>query len=191
MILCRKERFPVRRPAAERFAPKVRARSVLRCFLLALVLACASSPAALVINEVCYDNEFLADETGTHYSDWIELYNTGPDGINVLNYALGDSNPFEVGKGVLLPNYTIPSGGFLVVFASTDLPQYTIWTNPPNVNLIPANATWKYYSAASAPPATWKTNDFNDANWAIRHGTPGIQRRHAQHGHCDRAGLRR
>ena len=133
--------------------------------LIAGVVCCAHS--ALVINEVCYDNSSVADEKGDTSSDWIELYNSGPSSVNVNNYGLGDSNPYDELKGVRLPNYTIPSGGFLVVFANSDLAEETVWTNAPNIALIPANATWRYSAPASAPVTTWNARTFNDASWAL------------------------
>lgn len=134
--------------------------------VLALVLACSAGRAALVINEVCYDNSVFADEKGDRSSDWIELYNTGPGNINLSNYGLGDANPYEEAKGVRLPNYTLAPGGFLVVFASSDLPEYTAWTNAPDIALIPPNAAWKYATPSSAPAANWKAAGFNDATWS-------------------------
>jgi len=139
---------------------------LMAALLLAMVCAAPSTQGALVINEVCYDNSTVADETGNKSSDWIELYNSGPGGVNVNGYGLGDANPYEEAKGVLLPNYTIPPGGYLVVFVSSDLPEYTVWTNAPNIALIPSNSVWRYYAASAAPAATWKTNTFDDASWA-------------------------
>ncbi len=136
--------------------------------LVAALAVCLGMVArgALVINEVCYDNTTVPDETGNADSDWIELYNTGPGGVNILNYAIGDANPYEEAKGVRLPNYTIPAGGHLLLFASPDLPEYTVWTNAPDLALIPANSTWRYVTPASAPAAAWMTAAFNDAAWA-------------------------
>ena len=137
---------------------------------IAVALACTGVRADIVINEVCYDNSALADETGDTSSDWIELYNRGPGNINVNGYGLGDKNgpndTYVESSGVLLPNYTIPVGGFLVVFASGDLPEYTVWTNAPDIALIPANASWRYLAPSSAPATTWKTNTFDDASWS-------------------------
>ncbi len=136
-----------------------------RMVAIALVLTGVWTNAALVVNEVCYDNSSLADETGDTSSDWIELYNSGPSSINVLNYGVGDANPYEEAKGVRLPNYAIPPGGFLVVFANSDLAESTAWTNAPNIALISPNATWKYSTSASAPPAGWKNMAYDDTTW--------------------------
>ena len=155
-------------PSAIDHLPQIRSRLRRISVLIAsaLVFADADGRAALVVNEVCYDNSTLADEKGDTNSDWIELYNSGPSSVNLFNYAVGDANPFEEAKGVRLPDYTLPPGGFLVVFANTDLAEYTAWTNAPDLALIPANATWKYSAPASAPAATWKSAAFNDTAWA-------------------------
>jgi hypothetical protein len=121
--------------------------------------------ADLMINEVCYNNSAVADETGDTSSDWIELYNPGPSAVNINGYRLGDQSPFvDDGHGVVLPNYTVPAGGFLVVFAGGDTDR-TVWTNAPNVSLISSNSTWRYDVSATVPTALWKTNTFNDVVW--------------------------
>ena len=128
--------------------------------------AVLTAHAALVINEVCYDNSTVPDETGDTSSDWIEIYNSGPGGVNLLNYGVGDANPYEEAKGVRLPNYTLAPGGCLLVFANPDLPEYTVWTNAPDLALVAANTPWRYLAADAAPPAAWKTAAFSDAGWA-------------------------
>ncbi|NLX25699.1 MAG: hypothetical protein GXY61_07040 [Lentisphaerae bacterium] len=134
--------------------------------IIALWIAvCVCARGALVINEVCYDNETLTDENGDASSDWIELYNTGPLAVNLQNYWLGDANPYEEAKGVRLPSYMLPPGGFLVVYANNDLPEYTVWTNAPDIVAIPENSSWRYSAPASAPDATWKDTTFNDTPW--------------------------
>lgn len=143
------------------------ARTRHRFYVLAVgVWAALSVRAALVVNEVCYENSTVADETGDKTSDWIELYNTGPGAVNVNGYGLGDANPYDEAKGVRLPDYTIPPGGYLVVFANSALPEYTAWVKAPDLELIPANGVWRYAAPAAEPVATWKTNTFNDASWA-------------------------
>jgi hypothetical protein len=138
-------------------------------------LACWLVHGNLVINEVCYDNSAVADETGDKTSDWIELYNSGSQAINVGGYGVGDSkstlDTYEEENGVLLPAYILPPGGFLLVFASSSisLPETNRWVNAPDIALIPSNSVWRYYASSSAPtPAVpvWHTNTFNDATWA-------------------------
>jgi len=136
---------------------------------LLLVTACISAAttamAALVINEVCYSNSKVEDETGDSTSDWIELYNNGPSAVNILNYGVGDANPYEETKGVRLPNYTIPVGGYLLIFASSDLAEYTAWTNAEDLVVIPENSSWKAFHQSSAPVGSWQSGFYSDSTW--------------------------
>jgi hypothetical protein len=70
-------------------------------------------------------NEWMADNSHTivnraegKWSDWFELYNSGPSTVDLSGYYLGttltSSNQFEIPAG-----YTIPSGGFLLVWADS------------------------------------------------------------------------
>ncbi len=131
-------------------------------FLLAL-----SAPAWIVVNEVCYDNSAVADETGDTSSDWIELYNEGTSPHNIRDYGLGDANPFENNQGVRLPDYTLQPGEHLVVFASGERPEYTAWVDAPDLALIPPSAAWRYRSAAEAAAAGWNALPFDDAAWPV------------------------
>jgi hypothetical protein len=58
----------------------------------------------------------LADEDGA-YSDWIELHNPGPAAVDLSGWYLTDSSANK--KKWALPALTLPSGGYLVVFASS------------------------------------------------------------------------
>lgn len=138
--------------------------------MAAVALACACARGALVINEVCYSNSSVPDETGDKTSDWLELYNPGPTNINVSGYGVGDDktsgNNYKEANGVLLPSYVLPPGGFLLLFASSTIAaDYVAWTNAPNSLLVATNAVWRYCVTNAAPAATWNTNTFNDASW--------------------------
>ncbi len=140
-----------------------------RNFMLFALIAFASEctlHAALVINEVCYENSTVQDETGDASSDWIELYNSGPADINVNGYGVGDANPYDENKGVRLPDYTIPAGGYLLIFANSDLPEYTAWIPAPDAAAIPENSSWKYWHESSAPAGSWTAPAYADAAWA-------------------------
>ncbi len=121
--------------------------------------------ADLIINEVCYANSTLEDETGDSSSDWIELYNSGPYDLNINNYGVADGNPYEEDKGVRLPDYTIPVGGYLLIYANGDLPEYTLWTNAPDSALIPENSFWRYRHSFGAPDTSWNSTAYLDNNW--------------------------
>ena len=141
----------------------------LKIGLALAALSCWAAHAALVINELCYDNSAVADEAGDTSSDWIELYNSGAGNINLSGYGVGDnksaSDTYVEADGVLLPAYTLPPGGFLLLHASSTRGEYTAWTNAPNAVLIPTNAAWRYYASSNAPTGSWATNTYSDTSW--------------------------
>ena len=70
----------------------------------------------IVINEIMASNgNTLEDEDGDS-PDWIELFNAGPNKLNLSGYGLSDdsSRPFKW----QFTNTVISPGGFLIVFAS-------------------------------------------------------------------------
>lgn len=88
-------------------------RLVTRSFVLAcsFLLAAAAARAAVVINEVDYD------QVGTDAAEFIELRNNGPGPVNLGTYSLELMN----GTGntlygtVSLPATVLPAGGYFVV----------------------------------------------------------------------------
>ncbi|MFP6877189.1 MAG: lamin tail domain-containing protein [Roseibacillus sp.] len=70
----------------------------------------------LAINEFVASNRSgLLDQDG-EASDWIELHNFGATALTLTGWALSDDAD-EPGK-FILPDRTLPSGGYLVIFAS-------------------------------------------------------------------------
>lgn len=95
----------------------VQMRGALAAALVLAILA-LSLPAAggLYLNEMMSSNSSsIADEDGD-YSDWIEIYNSGPDPLNLQGYGLTD-NPNSPYKWTF-PSKTIAPGEFLLVFCS-------------------------------------------------------------------------
>jgi len=70
----------------------------------------------VVINEFMSSNESTIQDADGDYSDWIEIYNSGDESINLENYMLSDDT--EVNDKWLFPSIEIPAKGFLLVFAS-------------------------------------------------------------------------
>lgn len=70
----------------------------------------------VIINEFMADNDGTLDDAEGQSSDWIELYNGTGSSINLLGYFLTDDA--AVPNKWALPSYVLPSGGYLVVFAS-------------------------------------------------------------------------
>lgn len=78
---------------------------------LALLACSGTAPAAVVINEVDYD------QPGTDTAEFIELFNTGTNGVNLADYALSLING-TTGSSYLtiaLNNVDIAAGAYYVV----------------------------------------------------------------------------
>jgi hypothetical protein len=76
----------------------------------------AHVPGDVVISEFVAGNlTGLLDEDGER-QDWIEIYNRGPNGVNLLGWSLSD-NPDVPGLWTF-PSRTLNPGQYLVVFAS-------------------------------------------------------------------------
>ena len=72
--------------------------------------------ASPYISEFMASNtRILADETG-QFPDWIEIYNPGAAAVNMAGWSLTD-NANNLTKWIF-PATNLPSGGFMVVFAS-------------------------------------------------------------------------
>lgn len=70
----------------------------------------------LVINEGSNMNYSTIADEDKEYPDWIEIYNSGTDTFNLLNYALSDDNNDPVKWK--FPNIKMAPGEYLVVYCS-------------------------------------------------------------------------
>ncbi|MBU0985206.1 MAG: lamin tail domain-containing protein, partial [candidate division Zixibacteria bacterium] len=81
----------------------------------------------LVINEFLAANDsVLPDETGT-YEDWLEIYNPGPDPVDMLGLFLTDDLTSTTQWS--FPDTTLEAGGFLLVWTDNDLDDGPLHTN--------------------------------------------------------------
>ena len=99
---------------------KIAAILLLLCFTAGL-FACAQEGeeggGTIVINEVVTSNgESLADETYGS-PDWIELHNTSDRAISLFGWSITD-NIKNGEKACVLPEVSIPAGGYLVLLAT-------------------------------------------------------------------------
>ena len=69
-----------------------------------------ASPFSVKINEVLYDPDPSGDDAA---HEWVELYNAGPEAVDLEGWTLTDNASSDALSPVLLP-----SGGFVVVAAS-------------------------------------------------------------------------
>lgn len=135
-----------------------------------MLLFAATIHAQIVINEVQITNmNTITDEDG-EYSDWFELYNSGSSSIDLGGYSVGDR--IENAGQWQLPEFSLSSGGRLLVFASgkNRLPSGGNIDHF-EVPVFPWNS-WTYIVPTSQPSVDWNQIDFNDSAWSA--GAGGI-----------------
>ena len=88
----------------------------LTSFLI-LIQKYFSKPFDVFINEISSNNKNSLIDSYGNYSDWIELYNSGKNEVNLSGFGL--SNEFFIPFKWKFPNNTIISPGeYLIIFAS-------------------------------------------------------------------------
>ena len=87
-------------------------------YILFLLFICLGifANSQIVINEGCNKNYLSSLDENGDASDWVELFNAGTNAINLNGYALSDK--LTVPNMWILPNLTIPPGGFQQIFCS-------------------------------------------------------------------------
>lgn len=80
-----------------------------------LIDSSVAEPAPIVINEVMASNDRAVpdDRTPPRYPDWIELYNSGTEGVDLTGWVLSDSS-----ASWTMPALTIEADGYLLLYAS-------------------------------------------------------------------------
>lgn len=77
--------------------------------------------SGLVINEYMTRNTYVIYDSNNHYSDWIEIYNSGQSEVSLNGYSLSDSDDGE-DKWFFPSDAVIGPGEYLVVFCSDETP---------------------------------------------------------------------
>lgn len=139
-----------------------------RALLLFMVMYClfagiftpAPASTQIVINEYLSSNTLgLLDEFG-ETSDWIEIYNSGPEIVNLYHYGLTDdaSDPFKW----YFPSTGIQPGEFALIFASGESRRETpyFWEA-----LVTQGDTWRYHTNTAAPDTGWQDPAYDDSAW--------------------------
>lgn len=101
----------------------------------------------------------IYDEDGDT-PDWIELYNSGANTINLNGYGITDnpSNPFQW----IFPNIEMSPEDHLLLFASEKDRQDWV---PHWETIIDRGDIWKYFIGNFEPPDNWNQLDYNDGGW--------------------------
>jgi hypothetical protein len=105
-----------------------RLRTPLLLLILAISIICYARQGEqtgipLVINELMASNSTVIADPQGQYDDWIEIYNYGPDAIDMAGMYLTDNLSVPTKWRIPAHNTaatTIPAGGYLLVWADND-----------------------------------------------------------------------
>ena len=75
--------------------------------------------SGLLINEYMTRNTYVIYDSGSHYSDWIEIYNSSDKDVSLRGYALSDKANGD-GKWFFPKNAVIGAGQYIIVFCSEE-----------------------------------------------------------------------
>ena len=128
--------------------------------LLILVLSPLASFSQIVINEVCSANDSIIQSIDERYDDWIELYNTSNQAINLNGYSLTNAEDYTTTWK--FPEIIIQPNGYLTIFC----PQKDLRSVIDHVEIpVPPGDTWKYQIDSAAYNPAWVLPGYNDASW--------------------------
>jgi hypothetical protein len=133
-----------------------------KLLFIALYFLTFSANAQLVINEASNANGSTLIDLDGSTSDWIEIYNTTNQAINLEGYALSDkkSDPLKW----IFPSSTIAANGYFTLFASGIVPSESPEVNHFETAIYP-NFSWKYLVPDASTPVNWMNVDFDANTW--------------------------
>lgn len=123
--------------------------------------------AQIILSEVAPTNYYQLADENDDYPDWIEIYNTGTSGQNLIGFSLGDKGSSKW----TFPDYTLSGGERLLVYASGKnrggLGQSKVdhWETA-----LYESDFWRLFIGTEAPPADWASPSFNDNLWTNAQG---------------------
>jgi hypothetical protein len=130
-------------------------------FVFLFFFTCETIFSQVVINEMSNANRHTIYDEENDTDDWIELYNTGNQAVNLKGYYLSD-NPSKPDKWTF-PEIIINPGEHLVIFASgQSVGEKAVhhWEGT-----VQGNDIWKYMEGFFEPDTKWNTTDFDDTSW--------------------------
>ncbi len=86
-------------------------------FIICSVAFVPNTESQIIINEVMSSNFKTISDEDADFEDWIEIFNTGTEKVNLLNYSISD-NPSNPQKWVF-PDVEIEPNEYLIVWASS------------------------------------------------------------------------
>ncbi|MBQ3657958.1 MAG: CotH kinase family protein [Bacteroidales bacterium] len=91
-------------------------KNIFILLIIALLCYAKTSYSQIVINEVCSSNDTIEVGNGT-FDDWIELYNSSPEFVNLKGWSLSD-NPKKPEKFTFKEDIVINPGGCKLVLCN-------------------------------------------------------------------------
>ena len=91
--------------------------SVFFILLLFCSVSFSSNKFEVVINEICSNNESTIKDIYDNFSPWVELYNNGPNQVDLSGYGLSNENYIPL-KWTFPKDTIINSKQYLIVFLS-------------------------------------------------------------------------
>ncbi len=133
-------------------------------FLVILLFKTIESNAQVLINEVVASNSSgISDEDGD-FPDWIELYNSSGNTINLQGYGISDDpeNPFKY----VLPDIELLANEYYLLFAS-DKNRGSNSDNEPKFweTIVRIGDAAKYIVPSTSVLTSWVSTDFDDSSW--------------------------
>ncbi|MBN1299944.1 MAG: CotH kinase family protein [Melioribacteraceae bacterium] len=114
----------------------------------------------ILINEFMPSNSSIILDNNGNYSDWLELFNSSDNAVDLKGYGLSDNinDPFKW----TFPSWTIQPHQFLLLFASGESEKVSTvhWET-----IIDQGDQMKYQAGNAAIPAEWNQINFVDASW--------------------------
>jgi CotH kinase protein/Chitobiase/beta-hexosaminidase C-terminal domain/Lamin Tail Domain/Secretion system C-terminal sorting domain len=98
------------------FLSPMKPNHLLHAVLAFLALLPHFGQAQIIINEGCHRNYLSQLDEDLENSDWIELYNSSSESIDLFGYALSDDD--DQPSEWVFPHYVLQPGEFLLVFCS-------------------------------------------------------------------------
>jgi hypothetical protein len=129
--------------------------------LLFLIGGFSHINAQVVINEFLSSNSSGITDEDNDFSDWIELYNSSENELNLEGYILTDK--IDKSSGWVFPEVIIQAKSYLLLYASgkdRKIVRSQLHT------IIKRDDSWKYYVPISGMPENWRNPNFDDSLWA-------------------------
>lgn len=88
----------------------------MKLYIILFLSLCYGATSQLQINEVCSDNDEQLESDNGEYFDWLEIYNSSDNSVQLRDYYLSDDDE-ELEKWNF-NNEILPAKSFIIVFAS-------------------------------------------------------------------------